>query len=429
MRERADSWNREFGGDVEFALGPGRLKLIGLDRWSHEPYAQTIATAFADGADPVGDRYTQTGDLKERIARGEYSWKMFGGDWQLSGEAAFNTLDNVAALFTLDSAGDFVGLPFPDGTGGVDEDRYEGLLSFGHPLGKTLSLQIVAGAERSTIAQTGVDGARRTFVRPKGSVSLAWKPSARFDVSAKLRRRVLQLSFYDFLGRVFLDNGSQNGGNAELVPQQDWTLEVEANRRFGAWGSTKVRLIYRDVQDYVGVVPIGEAGEAVGNVAKARAGAIDWTSTIQFDPLGWKGAKLDTRVLLQRSRLRDPLTGERRQYSDFTDTLVTAEFRRDVPGSDWAYGGGLEYTHIQPSYRLDQVDRIYEGPLFDSLFVENKDVFGLTMRAEVTNLTNGRSLRDRTVYEGRRDASPIAFVERRNRLIGPIFSFSVKGKF
>jgi hypothetical protein len=35
---------------------------------------------------------------------------------------------------------------------------------------------------------------------------------------------------------------------------------------------------------------------------------------------------------------------------------------------------------------------------------------------------------DRTVYLGRR-TDPINFIERRDRLIGPIFSFQVRGKF
>jgi hypothetical protein len=56
-------------------------------------------------------------------------------------------------------------------------------------------------------------------------------------------------------------------------------------------------------------------------------------------------------------------------------------------------------------------------------------VFGLTVRASAANLLNARSRWDRTVYTGRRNSAPIDFVENRNRLIGPIFSLSVRGTF
>lgn len=428
VRENADSWNYEVSGDYQFGLGPGKLKLIGLRRFSHEPYTQEIVTTPVGGI-ATGDRFMQTGDLGETIARGEYQWKMFGGDWQLSGEAAFNTLDNVASLAVLDPSGAFVTVPFDGGTGGVSEDRYEGLLSFGRKLTDTLNFQIIAGAEHSTITQTGVNGLTRSFFRPKGSVSLAWTPSADFDLSVKLRRRVLQLSFYDFLARAFLNDGNQNESNNDLRPQQDWTVEAEANKKFGAWGSTKLIFIYRDVEDRVDVIPIGTTGEAVGNIAKAKAGAIDWTSTINLDPAGLKGMKVNTRVLLQKSSLRDPFTGEKRQWSGFTDTVIELGLRHDIPASDWAWGGDVEYAHYQPSYRRNQVDKVWEGPVWASLFVEHKDVMGLTVRAQISNMVNARSKRDRTVYTGVRGQSPISFIEERDRLIGPIFAFSVRGKF
>lgn len=428
FRERNDSWNYELGGDYEFALGPGRLKAIGIRRFSHEPYLQEAITSFADGSADIGDRFTQTGDLGETIARGEYSWKMLGGDWQLSGEAAFNTLENVAGLFTLDPTGAFVDIPFPEGSGGVSEDRYEGLLSFGRTLTPTLSFQVVGGAEHSTIAQTGSNGLTRSFFRPKGSLSLAWTPSADFDVALKIRRRVLQLSFYDFLARAFLNDGNANSGNNDLRPQQDWSYEAEINKKFGAWGSTQVRLIYRDVEDYVDIVPVGD-GEAVGNIPKSWAAAVVWTSTINLDPAGLKGVKLDTSVLYQGSRLRDPFTGESRQWSGFTDTQASMALRHDIPNSDWAWGGAADYSHNQPNYRSNQVDRIWEGPSFASLFVENKDVFGLTVRAQVGNILNARSRRHRVTYAGLRGETPVVSVEERDRLIGPIFSFSVRGKF
>lgn len=426
--ENEDGWNYEVSGDYQFGLGPGKLKLIGLRRFSHEPYRQEIVTT-PEGGVATGDRFMQTGDIGETIGRGEYQWKMFGGDWQLSGEAAFNTLDNVASIAVLDPTGAWVDQPFEGGTGGVSEDRYEGLLSFGRKLTDKLNFQIIAGAEHSTITQTGMNGLTRSFFRPKGSISLAWTPSPDFDISVKLRRRVLQLSFYDFLARAFLNDGNQNESNNDLRPQQDWTYEAEINRKFGAWGSTKIILIYRDVEDRVDVIPIGANGEAVGNIAKAKAGAIDWTATINLDPAGIKGMKLEPRMLLQKSSLRDPFTGEKRQWNGFTDTVISLGLRHDIPASDWAWGGDVEYSHYQPNYRRNQTDKVWEGPVWASVFVEHKDVLGLTVRASVRNIANARSKRDRTAYTGVRGESPVSFIEERDRLIGPIFSFSVRGKF
>ena len=84
---------------------------------------------------------------------------MLGGDWQVSAEAAFNRLDNVGSLFFYNPAAEsFVEIPFPAGIGGVREERYESILSYGTQLATGLSLQVAAGMERSTISQTGEIG-------------------------------------------------------------------------------------------------------------------------------------------------------------------------------------------------------------------------------------------------------------------------------
>src|SRR5690606_6471233 len=98
--------------------------------------------------------------------------------------------------------------------------------------------------------------------------------------------------------------------------------------------------------DYVDVIPV-DGGESVGNIAKSWAAAGVWTSTINLDPAGLKGVKLDTSVLYQGSRLRDPFTGESRQWSGFTDTEASIALRHDIPGSNWAWGGAADYSHNQ----------------------------------------------------------------------------------
>ncbi|MBO0749829.1 MAG: TonB-dependent receptor plug domain-containing protein, partial [Porphyrobacter sp.] len=230
--------NYELGGDFEFKLGPGRLKLIGLDRYDHERYREDVVFTYADGSPDTGGRYASVSTSKEKVARAEYNWRMFGGDWQLSGEAAFNSYDGVAHLFDLAPSGDLTEIPFPAGTGGVKEDRYESILTHSRQLAPNLSLQVGGGFEYSKLSQTGSMGLTRTFWRPKGSASLAWNVEKGLDLSLKLARVVGQLSFSDFLARVDLDQGNGSAGNVNLVPPQSWELNFEAKKDMGAWGTT-----------------------------------------------------------------------------------------------------------------------------------------------------------------------------------------------
>ena len=429
LDDRRRTRGYEAGGDYEFALGSGRLKLIGLRRFDHTTSRQTVMTAFtsaATGLDLVGDRFDQTSDSAETIGRTEYKWKEGAADWQISAEGALNVLAADNALATLDAGGAFVPVPLPGSAATVRELRGEAIASYGRPLAPTLALQLSAGAELSRLTQSGPQGKARRFLRPKGSASLAWKASRRLDLSLKLERQVGQLDFGDFVASANLSAGTTNVGNPDLVPPQSWRLDLEGRRSFDRWGTLTVRLYGRRITDIVDVVPIGLDGQAPGNLDRATVYGTEVTGTLNFDPLGLAGAKLDVNVQLQTSTLTDPVTGLARPISDDLRRAVNVSYRHDLIGSDWAYGGGYDEYSQRPNVRIDQVfvDSTSIGNL--GAFVENKDVYGLTVRGSVDNLLGTGDRLVRRIYDGRRTGALLA-TESRERQFGFIFTLSVSG--
>lgn len=419
----------EISGDVSFPLGAGRLKLIGLEAYDEEGTRNVLIDTAGSTGISSGDRFVQEGGEGERIGRFEYNWPMLGGDWQLAGEAAFNRLDLDGRLFDIDEQGNLSEIAFPSGTGGVTEDRYETILSYSRQLTDKLALQASFGGEYSKIEQTGSAANSRTFQRPKGSLSLAWQPEEGFDISLGIERRVGQLSFGDFLAQIELDENNENAGNNQLVPSQTWEIVAEISKTLGKWGTTTLFIEQRWIDDFTDIIPLAGGGESRGNIDKARRTEIEWTTTLRLDPAGWRGAQLDIRLEYEEGEVRDPLTGRIRDFSGGRDREVELDFRHDIPGSQWAYGGSYEYNRERPILRLSQVRLPRDLPNRLSAFVEHKDVFGLTVNLEAANLLSARDEEFRTVFDGPRTDGLILFTEDRSFREGPIFRFNVSGNF
>ena len=420
----------DINGDYEFALGPGRLKLIGVRHWEHEPLVLNDVTDFlSSGAPSIGSRFSRDTHIGETIGRGEYHWKSGSNDWQVSLERAFNSLDQKGALFELNPTGQFVEVPFPEGTGKVTEVRYEGIATLSRPLAPNLDLQVAAGAEISRLDRVDDDQPARKFFRPKGSLTLGWRPAKDWDVSLKLRRRVGQISFYDFLAQPKLSQDRENAGNPNLVPPQSWEIETEIAHDLGKWGKTRLNLHYYRVSDIVDVIPIGEDGQGIGNLPRADRWGAESTSTINFDPIGWKGAKLDLNIGAEATSVKDPLTHKRRPITNIQDVWGSAQIRNDIPGTPFAWSAYLQYRHYTKNFYLTEIYSEQDLPWIAGFYVEDKNFLGLTVRATVDNIIEGGHFFDRTVYSGFRDRAPISFIEQHRDFVGPLFTLSVKGTF
>ena len=166
-------------------------------------------------------------------------------------------------------------------------------------------------------------------------------------------------------------------------------------------------------------------------------------TSILFDPIGWTGAKLDFEGEVRRSSLRDPLTGIHRRISDDKIYSYEATLRHDIPGSNWAWGAGVEESRYSDFLRLDQITRFRTGAPYSWIFLEHKDVFGLTVQVNLGNLFGRSENFTRTAYgdllgqpggldrdfiRGRRNG-PVAFIEDRSREFGLIYRLTVSGSF
>ena len=131
----------------------------------------------------------------------------------------------------------------------------------------------------------------------------------------------------------------------------------------------------------------------------------------------------------QKTSLTDLLTGRRRPFNETMTRQLDITLRHDIPSTQWAYGATVFQYRQSPGFRLDQRFRFLDTPGSLGVFVEHKNVLGLTVRASVDNLLDTNESFSRTFFDGRRNAtnSNLLFTEDRDRPYGPIFTLTISG--
>jgi outer membrane receptor for ferrienterochelin and colicins len=420
-------WRAEIGSDYEFALGAGRLKLVGFFTERDGPGVDEFTTVLEGAAVPTGSRFQRDATEGERVLRSEYRWKGAGSDWSLSAEAAYNFVDATGALSVLDSAGVFQPVPLPGASSRVEEQRGESILSFSRSLHDDWSLQVGGGGEFSRLKQDGAGGQTRSFWRPKGSVSVAWNPATQWEMNLKLQRKVGQLNFFAFLASVNLQDDNTDGSNPELVPPQSWMAQLETIRNLGSLGKIRMTVEAENITDIVDQVPISATLEAPGNLPKARRLQASLDSSLLLDDVGISGGKLDVFVTVRDTRVRDPLFGTYRQLNG-NRYYWRADFRHDVPRTPWTWGLFAETAATNYSYRLDSVETEYGTRPFGMVYLEHKNLLGLKVRLAIANLFNRRDRSQQVSYLNRRDG-PVDYVRDATLTFHPFYRLQVSGTF
>lgn len=422
-----ESTTLELNGDVEFDVRSGRAKLIGVYSDRNSPF-----TSSRDRLDGFGELsetsfFRQITDETELIVRGEYTRSALGGSWDASLESAINTLDSQSIL--LEATGDAAlqAVNIGDASAAVEETRSEAFVTYSRGLSDAVQLQVSLGTEVSELVSSGPNGQSRMFTRPKGGATLSWQYNDATTLNARIDRRVGQLDFFDFVSQLDLNDGDNQVGNANIVPEQSWRTEIEIERQFGAWGAGNLLVFAEALEDIVDQVPIG-TGEGPGNIESGTRFGIELEGTLRFDRLGVDGAQLVYSAIAQDSEIEDPLTGENRAINGDNPVEIELEFRHDISGTDLAWGFELSPEINGDSLRVDSIRSDRELPGRYSLFAEHKNLWGLTGRAEFFRLFGNVEKEKRERFSPDRTGALVE-IERTRLEETPILILELSGKF
>ena len=273
--------------------------------------------------------------------------------------------------------------------------------------------------------------------------SVIWSVGQGQRLRFTLEREVAQLNFNDFISATVFEDDDIVLGNPDLHPDATWVTSLGYEKRYGKIGVFKVTAYHHWIDDVLDLLPLTATNAVPGNIGNGRRWGVDFENSIPLEWLGLTGSKLSLTARWQDSNVVDPVTGDNRVLSGQGGntayrSLMTGnrnmhyflrlDFRQDLESSKVAWGWTAAERDTRLLFKVDELDTYDEDVAVDA-FVETTRWWGVKLRVLGENLLDFKEWRDRTVFEGERDLSPIDFRETRNRYNGRKITLSVSGSF
>ncbi len=418
----------EIGGDVTRPLAGGAIKFVAL---ANRRDRDNFDTSFnrVSGATIGGFEQSQDARYDEVLGRLSYSHgKVLGFAAEAGAELAYNRLENATELFLLGAGGARSRIDLPIDFATVDELRSETYLNLGRQLPGGLRIDTSFAYETSRLNVGGDTSARRELHFFKPGLTLDWKNKQGWHVQASIRREAAQLDFYDFISSAELANGRVNGGNADLVPQSSWEARLTVERPVLGRGLVKLVLGHDWVSQLQDRVLTPDGFDAPGNLGNGTRRFARLTFDAPLDKLGIKGMQLKLEGGVQKSEVRDPLSGAMRSWSGFwPEWNWLAELRRDH--ARWSYGATVQHRSSFAFYRTEELDQIFNSGPYATGFVEYRPDKRTTLRLDIDNLFDTAGQRLRTFHAPDRRSLTPAITEFRHRDAHTSVTFSINRTF
>jgi hypothetical protein len=429
--QRDDTDAIELGGDAEFAVAANlRAKTIVVFNDRDQTVAATLRELDSAGSLQSVLRSDLSAEQEELLTRMELDLGRWEGHGvEVNFEIARNELRSRAAL-TRDTGQGPQPQPLPGGNMDVDELRWEVDAADTWQAG-ALAIEAGLAFESSTIAQSGDAEQERTFTFLKPRLLLTRATDQSRQLRLRVQREVAQLDFNDFASFTNFADNQLALGNPQLKPDSTWVTELTWEQRYGEIGVFSPKLFYHWIDDVLDVLPVGGTAEVPGNIGRGRRWGFESILTFSLQRFGAPGVRVDMRGRWEDSEVTDPVTGRKRNLSNRIQREFRLDFRHNIDSTEWAWGGMIATSSDEPFFGLDEyvaVDNI-AGTLDADLFVETTRWFGVRLRLQAGNVLNRRFERDRFVWDGPREQTPLLFGESRSRTRGHSVELAATGSF
>ncbi len=369
----------------------------------------SAANARVNGVSEPEQRFTGQGDTSETIGRilvrheRSAALTLEGG-----GELAYNMLD-VTQGYSVGGTP----IALPSASVKVEETRGEAFGKATWRLRSNLTLEGGLRLETSTISQSGDAELEKNFFFIKPRLLATWTPRPSNQVRLRFERELGQLDFEDFAASAQLGDETVFGGNLELEPEQRWISELVYERRFLGEGIVSIGLRHDEIIGVIDRLPLPGELSATGNIGDGTLDQLSVNLVLPLDKVGFTGGRFTFRNDWNRTRVKDPTSGDERPISGVRPTQASLAIIQDI--TSWKLNWSVAWLPKlgQGSYNPDQTFT-WRGSDYLEIAAEYKPTPTLSLRAQL-NLWDDFTTR-RTVYANRSDRR-VAFVE--DRVIDP----------
>jgi len=368
-REDNDGW--EFGGDWEHQINKNHsLKLRVVLTEENEDQNDI---SFLDNTENSYNNSTETNIRKEneRIVRLSFN-KLIGKNSSLEYglESAYNKLNRIFNLRFFDSNSIETNAGLINTSGLVEEDRYEGFLSYNLPLSEKIRAELALNYEWSEISQSGDVNLSREFKYWKPRIDIKWDYKKNRQIRFNIERNVGQINFDNFISSYDQFEETIRAGNPDLRPETSWKFKLEHEWRLpNDGGVITLKGSAREIDGPVDRLPIdGYAG--IGNLGSGERTKATIDGSIRINKL-LQGGVFRFSGYLQSSEVIDPVTNIKRDFSWYKRWQTMIGLRQDVPGGKYSWG---------LTYRSQSQFNIYDPYLWGRFAQDPTLSFGFTAK-------------------------------------------------